>query len=233
MLINSLPTSLPNTSRHPYPVVVEPKKQAPTAKRIAVFVITEKRRQKDIPLGNIDPRKRLCSLNLTGNFSYSRLLSAIRACFHFFIERNRGFLLHASCGTVQGRTYIFTGKAGSGKSTALQNCHPEKIIAEDFLAIRITEKQPAAFSIPFRREKSALARPRAIIFPKKFPGPTHLVKETNAQAVSEITANALFCSPHCLSLVQPVLKSISKFCVLVPGYSLYFVRKANLREILP
>jgi hypothetical protein len=184
------------------------------------------------PLGTIDARRHICCFTLDGSFHFSLIISAVRTCFLFFLERHDGFFLHASSGIVEGKAYTFTGKSDAGKTTALRNLNPERILAGDALAVRVRRGNPRIFAIPFRGDRNACAPAQAVFFPRKFKGAPRVERESAAGAASELLANAMFSSPHNGSSVRPVLKTIDRFCRRVPGFNLYFPRSGSLREVI-
>ena len=183
-------------------------------------------------LGDIEPKERVCSLNLKKISNYSNLLQSIRVCFHFFIEREGGFFLHASCGTIDGKAYIFTGKHNSGKSTALKNLKPERVIAEDSLAIRNNGNTFSVFSIPFRKETSRRGKAQAIIFPKKSTGSPRIERESITSSAAEVISNTMFSSPNNPQIIEPVIVNIIDFCSSVSRFSLYAQRDGDIREVI-
>ncbi len=183
-------------------------------------------------LGVIDVRRRICRFSLDGSFHFSLIISVLRTCFLFFLERHDGFFLHAASGIVNGKAYTFTGKSDSGKTTALGNLNPEEVLAEDALAVRMFNSRAGIFAIPFRGDQNACAPAQAVFFPRKFKGVPRLEPETPAEVASELLVNAMFSSPHNSSLVRPVLKTIGRFCRRVPGFNLYFPKSGNLREVI-
>ena len=197
-----------------------------------VYEIIEKREKKTRLLGIIDSRKNLCHIDIRKYFNYSNLIQALRACFHFFIEERGGFFLHAGCGVVSGKAYIFAGRHGAGKSTALRNLQPESVIAEDTVVIKNNGCDSLVFSTPFRREENASGRVEALIFPRKFRGSPYKIKEPKAASASELISNALFSSPYSWRLVDSVVKNISLLCESTPGYRLYFPREGSIREVV-
>ena len=159
------------------------------------------------------------------------LTSALRLCVQFFLERNCGFFLHASCGRVNGTGILFTGKSTAGKTTALHNLHPDAVIAEDAVALRMKTGRIHVYAIPFRGENSSETVVRALFFPRKSTGTPKLIREAASAVVAELAANALFCGPSESSLMNHVLSTISDCCTLIPGYSCYFDKSTDLLPV--
>jgi len=207
-----------------HPVVIESSKE-----KIAVVEYMNKNK-KDI-LGYIDSTTQQCYIAPAHELNYSRLFSSIRACYHYFLEKNGGFFLHASSGTINGKTFAFTGKSDSGKTTALRNMKPDAIVAQDAAAIRIHGKRPQVFAVPFRNDSNAMGEADAVFFPKKTKEKTKIVKKGLAQSITEITSNTLFASPCDPTLINNVMETIIKFCMTVPAFNLYFKKDDNLQTL--
>ncbi len=157
-------------------------------------------------------------------------MAFIRLCFQSFIEREKGFILHASCGLVGNKAYLFSGPSGAGKSTALKNLRPDKSITEDCLAIRMNNGRPQAFALPHRGEMNVRAIPQAVIFPKKAQH-IKLIKESFDQAVSKIESNTLL-SHRAKNIRNRVKETISGFCALVPAYTLKCPKDIDMRKVI-
>ena len=208
-----------------YPVVLEGNN--------GVYKIVEKKGvAADALLGEIDPKNKICRIRISRDVHFSGLMAAIRVCFMYFLEQLNGFFLHASCGAVNNRAIAFTGKSGSGKTTALKNVKSDNIIAEDVLAVRMIRRCPYIFSVPFRNDRNASAKVQAIFFPKKSKKSPKVIQTETSFSVSEVIANALFSAPKQSHLIEPVLESISQFCGKVPAFNLYFAKQTNLRKVI-
>jgi hypothetical protein len=195
-------------------------------------IIEQQSARRHRALGIIDPPKNTCVIELNDGLHFSNLIAAVRTCFHFYLEQHNGFFLHAACGAVDGKAYIFTGKSDSGKTTALRNFNPEQIIAEDALAARVEHGRLSVFAIPFRSDKNARAEAHAFFFPQKASPPSRLEKQNPASTAAEVIANALYASPHDAQLLDTVIQSITQFCRAIPGFNLYFSKNCNLQEAL-
>lgn len=225
IVIQGTSRELKMDSAQNYPVVIVPD-------GCLLNIVERRENGKTRALGHINPAKKNCSFILKDLKHFSNVISAIRVSFLFFLELQGGFFLHASSGKVKGRTYIFTGKADVGKTTALKNLKPDEVVAEDALAVRTDGKKPCIYAIPFRKDKNAQGPAAAIFFPRKAVGAPRIEKESPATCVSELMANAMYASPHSQELMEPVMESIVKFSRHVPGFSLYFPRRGSIREVI-
>jgi hypothetical protein len=184
-----------------------------------------------LSIGTIDTGSHRCLLKRADSSNDYLLSSAIRLCVQFFLERNEGFFLHGACGTIGTSGILFTGKSTSGKSTALRNLHPEKIVAEDAVALRRIDRAFKVYAIPFRGEKPDAATCMALCFPKKWKGAPKLTQENESTVVAELTANALYCAPSSEELMRTVFSTIVECSGAVAGYNCYFAKSTNLFSV--
>jgi hypothetical protein len=196
------------------------------------FSIIKKLDDGNIVLANINGNTTECTFDLKTGVSYSDVISVLRTYIHFLIERQGGFWLHASCGKINGRAYIFTGKHNAGKSTALKNLKPDRTVAEDCLAVRFIDGKPGVFSTPFRKEDSSTGIANAVIFPRKTRKVLKLIEDNLSRSFSEVTANTMFSAPENKDIVNIVMNNILKFCTVVPAYTLYSTKTADLRKVV-
>lgn len=211
--------------RDTYPVILQQDKNGLT-------IVERRSKKRYFVLGSMTPQNKTCTIDLNDHLHFSSLISAIRTCFHFYLEQNNGFFLHAACGAVNGKAYVFTGKSDSGKTTALNNFNPEQIIAEDALALRVQRNRLSVFAIPFRSDKNARAKAHALFFPKKAAEPARLEKQNPASTAAEVIANAMYAAPHDAQLLETVIQTITQFCRVIPGFNLYFSKNCNLQKAL-
>lgn len=210
------------TIRHP--VEIEPQSKD----RLTIL----KRRIKGAPyyLGFIETASRMCEVHLKDLNCYSTLLAVIRITFQYFLEMNSGFLLHSTAGRVGEYTYVFTGKSGAGKTTALMNLEADEIVSGDVSAVRVYEEHATIHAIPFRKEISSSGAVRAVFFPRKNPAKPYTHPAHPALSVQEIVSNALFASPNNADLVEPAMNNIMKFCAVIPCFDLYFPKEGSIRQ---
>lgn len=184
-----------------------------------------------ITIGRIDENNGTCRLTGRACADTYLLSAAIRVCVQFRLERSGGFFLHAACGGVRGRGVLFTGKSTAGKSTALRNLHPDTIIAEDTVALRMNGSGARVYAIPFRGEKPADITLDALCFPRNWPGTPGLTREGAATTASVLTANALFCAPSSEEIMAGTLATIASCSTSVPGYDCYFDTTTDLHAV--
>lgn len=182
-------------------------------------------------LGTIHEDESKAVLNdVACTFMY-RLCAAIRVVVQYFIENNNGFFLHSACGTNSNRTVAFTGKSTAGKTTALNNLHPEAVISEDATAVRFINNTWMVFSTPFRGEEPAQAPLYTICFPKKWKGIPFLKLNTPAAVIAELSTNAMFSAPSCEDQMNRVLETMLNFGNRIPGFECYCYKTTNLQTV--
>ena len=184
-----------------------------------------------VVIGHIDDDGGTCRLTGRACTDTYLLSTAVRVCVQFWLERSNGFFLHAACGSVRGAGVLFTGKSTAGKSTALRNLHPDTVIAEDAVAVRMNGSGARVYAIPFRGEKSGDIPLHALCFPRKWKGTPMLTREGAATIAAELTANALFCAPSTETLMADTLATIASFSTSVPGYDCYFDKATDLHAV--
>lgn len=184
-----------------------------------------------LSIGTIDTGSHWCSIKNGAPSNDYFLSSAIRLCVQFYLERNRGFFLHGACGTIGTSGILFTGKSTSGKSTALCNLHPEKVVAEDAVALRESDNVVTVYAIPFRGEGPAVAICTALCFPKKWKGVPKLTQKNKSTVVAELAANALYCAPSSQECMHTVFSTIVDCSVALTGYNCYFAKSTNLYQV--
>ena len=182
-------------------------------------------------LGYIENNGKQCHLNGGLRTDEYLLSAAIRSCIQFQLERNNGFFLHAACGSIAGRGVVFTGESTAGKTTALHNLHPDSIIAEDAVALRMHDAKPYVHAIPFRGEHPAKTPLDVLCFPRKWHGEPRLTREEPGTVAVELTANALFSAPSSPQLMSDVLATVIRFGSSIPGYNCYFDLSTNLSTV--
>ena len=85
--------------------------------------------------------------------SHMAALSALRLFLaHQLLLQSRGLLLHASAALKEGRTFVFLGQSGAGKSTSVYHS-PGKVLSDEIVAILLgADGKLFAFGTPFGGE---------------------------------------------------------------------------------
>jgi hypothetical protein len=159
------------------------------------------------------------------------LTAVIRVAVQYFIECNGGFFLHSACGVNHNMAVAFTGKSTAGKTTALNNLHPDKVISEDAAAVRYVDSEWTVFATPFRGEKPARARLSTLCFPRRWKGIPFLNLSSPAEVVTELSTNAMFAAPSCEEHMNRVLETMIMCGSQIPGFDCYFYKTTNLQTV--
>ncbi len=82
--------------------------------------------------------------------SFLQLQIIIRSILIELLSKNEGFIIHGSAVGKSGRGFIFTGKNGAGKSTAMRLLYPDfKALADDTVIIKKIGNNYFLFQTPF------------------------------------------------------------------------------------
>lgn len=173
-------------------------------------------------LGFIDFKRNRCQFNPQPQILQQYLFSPfLRFCFQVFLFKMGGFMLHASAVSQNSISYLFTGPAGSGKSTAASNLSPHlKVLSDELVAIRKRNGHYYIYSTPWTEKKRKTSRLDKIFFPKKAKNMS-FEKVAHPQAVLNIYANTLY---HVLdySLANKLLDNTVDLATHIPSYNMYF-----------
>lgn len=109
----------------------------------------------------------------TYQISFSHFQRIIRDLIRKLIVRE-GFFLHASAVALDSEAFIFAGRSGAGKSTAIKLLKSHfQPLADDFLAVRMSKQAVYLYQTPFiEDQKGIIKRPdrykvKAIFFLKQ------------------------------------------------------------------
>ncbi len=152
----------------------------------------------------------------------STLTSMLRIAFAQAIIRRDGISMHASSVIADGKSYLFLGKSGTGKSTHsvmwLRNIPGSRLLNDDNPAVRIIDGQPIAFGTPWSGKTPCYRNESAPV-----GGIVRLV-QGNADIFTEKNDVEAFTSllPSCsvvhgdAALQSRLCDTISRLAVLVP-----------------
>ncbi|MEK8126960.1 hypothetical protein WMW72_03455 [Paenibacillus filicis] len=70
----------------------------------------------------------------------------------FITHREWGLLVHSSCMLQSGRSYLFAGHSGAGKSTVAQLSFPRPILSDEATLIKIADTGVQVYTSPFRSD---------------------------------------------------------------------------------
>jgi hypothetical protein len=70
----------------------------------------------------------------------------------FIVHHNWGLLIHSSCVRENGKSHIFAGHSGAGKSTAAKLSAPRELLSDEATLLKVTPNEVTVFNSPFRSE---------------------------------------------------------------------------------
>ena len=171
-----------------------------------------------------DPRTGCGSVRQNAN-PYS-LDSVLRILHSLILAQRGGFLLHAASAICDGRSYLFSGVSGAGKTT-LTRLAPADItlLTDEISYLRPSADGYLAFGTPFAGElakagENCKAPVSALFFLEK--GPENRVDElSSAEAVRRLMRNILFFAED-QGLVEKLFDTACDFVARVPSRRLTF-----------
>ena len=182
----------------------------------------------------LDSRARRGRIQQTANpYSIDTLLRIVHT---LALAPEGGLLMHAASVAWKGRTFVFAGKSGAGKTTLSRLAPPDVAVLSDEVSyVRREGAGYAGYGTPFAGE---LARPgentsaplEAIYLLRH--GPANVVETVApAEAAREILANTLFFAEE-PELVKAVFHAALELAERVPVRRLSFVPDARVWEVL-
>ncbi len=146
---------------------------------------------------------------------------------------NNGMLLHASAVVKGGKTFLFLGVSGAGKSTIAALSRKYTVLGDDIIAIRKCGRHYYAFQTPWRQQpfiklKRGLKGKAAAIFFIKKSNRVSFRYLPPEKALANILSNHI----HFLAATgdEPLKKIFSTACDLVkniPAYEMEFVKERS------
>jgi hypothetical protein len=181
-----------------------------------------------------DPRIGRGRVRQTAN-PYS-LDSVLRILHSLILAERGGFLLHSASAICDGRSYLFSGISGAGKTTITRLASADVTLLTDEISyLRPSAGGYAAFGTPFAGE---LARPgenctapvAALFFLEQ--GPENRVDElSSSEAVRRLMRNILFFAED-NGLVEKLLATACDFVARVPIRRLTFYPDGRVWDLV-
>jgi hypothetical protein len=91
--------------------------------------------------------------------------SLLRTALQLFcLERRSGVLFHASAVELDGRSYVFSGPSGAGKTTAayLSARVGARVLAEEIVYVGLDSPEAYVGTLPFHQRDGATTRPESV-----------------------------------------------------------------------
>ena len=145
--------------------------------------------------GRIDFRSWKASLNVQDVALDFALKYFLRALYAYRVFHDGGLLFHCAGLVVEGRSYLFTGQSGTGKSTVVELSAQAAALNDDMVVLRPVEGRWRAHGTPFwnseavRREGQTADGPVAGIYKLVQDQDVFLEPLNTAVASSELVAN--------------------------------------------
>ena len=162
--------------------------------------------------------------------------SLLRVLLSWLLLPRQGFLLHAATVVRHGRTCVFTGRSGAGKSTVASLAPPGSVLTDEISLLRREENAWRAYGTPFWGEFRAAGANRSApvggIFVLVQAAENKLRPMRPREALRALLPNVLFFSsdaPANARLLDLLVAAVSQ----TPCFELRFRRDASFWEVLP
>ncbi|SDC02275.1 hypothetical protein SAMN02799630_02456 [Paenibacillus sp. UNCCL117] len=179
----------------------------------------------------LDSSYRTAQVGVYDDFALKHALVNVFSAF--LTHREWGLLVHSSCMLQSGRSYLFAGHSGAGKSTVAQLSYPRPILSDEATLLRITEEGVQVYTSPFRSDTRMpeLKGPyplAAVQFLRQSP-------ENRRVPVSKVEGvvglmNRVFYWAHDPEETRKVLRLCRKLIEHVPAYDLHFQKNDTFWE---
>ena len=163
--------------------------------------------------------------------------SVLRIVHTIFLAKRGGFLLHASSAVRNGRSFLFAGVSGSGKTTMARLAPPDaKLLTDEISYVRRRGAQYYAFGTPFvgelARAGENVSAPVAAVYllakgaENRIRAPCARVRER-----ARFLENILFFAKE-REMVDLVFQAACDFASSVPVHRLTFKPDADVWELI-
>jgi hypothetical protein len=180
-------------------------------------------------------RLHLILSSLKGNLSLSASQEATAACwrnvlrllYFFGLLENQGVLLHASGLVHNGKTFLFPGVSGAGKTTIVRTSPKMPVLSDEAVAVRLSGRGQGAtaYGTPFfgdwgRPGERICAPVKGLFFPRK-AAITKLVPLTAKDVLKRILP-CIFTYTSFEARLKKVFDLAAELAEGIPGYDFYF-----------
>lgn len=162
--------------------------------------------------------------------------SVLRIVHTLLLAKKGGFLLHASSAVRNGRSFLFAGVSGSGKTTIASLAPPDaKLLTDEISYVSRKGDRYCAFGTPFvgelARAGENLCAPIAAVY-LLAKGPENRVELVGqAEAARALLENILFFAKE-PEMVNLVFQAACDFVGCVPVHQLTFKPDADVWELI-
>ncbi len=168
------------------------------------------------------------------HISFPQLQIIIRRALQNLLAKDKGILIHASASLINNSAFLFLGKSGSGKSTAVKLISPDfSPLADDTAILKKEGEKYYIYQTPFQEKNYAIIRKSQriklgmIFFIKKAPF-FKLEKIRNKKTIAKEIIQQLFIEDNdTRNHVKNVLNFVSEF----KDFNYLYFARSN-REIM-
>ncbi len=89
-------------------------------------------------------------------------INGVMFALSYMLMRNKGLLLHGSAVQKGGRTVLFLGTSGAGKSTITRLCKPDVCFSDDGAVVRKEDARVYAYRSPFTQDRRRDRKPARV-----------------------------------------------------------------------
>ena len=161
--------------------------------------------------------------------------SLIRILLSVLLVPRRGFLLHAATILRDGKTYVFTGHSGAGKSTIASLSPPGSVLTDEISLLRRSGDAWHGYGTPFwgefRAEGNNTHAPVAGIYVIHQAREDWIEPMSSREAVRAMLPNVMFFSRE-PEITGRLLQLLTEIVEQVPCYRLHFQRQSSFWRVV-
>jgi hypothetical protein len=162
--------------------------------------------------------------------------SVLRIVHTIFLAKKGGFLLHASSAVRNGRSFLFAGVSGSGKTTMARLAPPDaQLLTDEISYVCRNGAQYCAFGTPFvgelARAGENLSAPIAAVYFLAKGAENRIEPMVPGEGARALLENILFFAKE-HELVDLVFQAACDFVSRVPVHRLTFKPGADVWELI-
>lgn len=174
-------------------------------------------------LMEVDHDYRRASLHVHNELALKHALMALYSAY--IVHYKWGLMIHSCCVAEAGKSYLFAGQSGAGKSTVASLSRPRTILSDEATLVRIGPDGVFAYDSPFRSDSSSsfdhecLPLKGIYLLEQSQFINTDIIKPT--EAVLRLMDKIFYWAVNPTETVR-VLSMCRQLAEIVPSYKLYF-----------
>jgi hypothetical protein len=162
--------------------------------------------------------------------------AVLRIVHTLILAKDGGFLLHSASAIRNGKSFLFAGVSGAGKTTISRLAPPDATLLTDEISyVRRQKDHYTAFGTPFTGELAKLGEnvsaPVEALYLLEKGSENRIDPVEQSEAVRSLLANLLFFAED-EALVQSTFLSAFEFVSTVPVFRLTFVPDGRVWELI-